>query len=459
MTPAPGPPPGPAAPPPPVWRVVAGLAGPALAQQGLLFALQLFDRFLTGRFATSQQAALTTANYIYWFTTAYAVVVNAGATAVVGRFVGARDFAGAGRAAGQALVLAAGFGAAAGAAGVVFAPTLVRALNLSDEAAAAAAAYLRPLAVCLPFAMVEAGGIACLIGAGDTRTGLKVLAAVVAVNAPLAWGLSGGFGPAADFGFVGIAWGTALSHVGGCGLVVATLARGRYGLRVTARDLWPDFGLVGRLLRVSVPAAVDSMSIGLFQFVFLGMVNRLGDVAASAHGIAIQLEGLGYLSGVAFGTAAASLTGRALGAGRPGLAARGGWTALALGAGVMSVMGGVFAAFARPMFGAFCRAPDQADVIEAGVPVLRLVACAMPALAATIVLTQALRGAGDTRVPVVFTWVGFLGVRLPAAYVLTHPAVGLGLFGAWLAMVADIYVRGAFFLARFAGGKWKATKV
>ena len=58
-----------------------------------------------------------------------------------------------------------------------------------------------------------------------------------------------------------------------------------------------------------------------------------------------------------------------------------------------------------------------------------------------------------------FTWLGFLAVRIPLAYLLTAPALGLGLFGAWLAMAADLWVRGAFFLARFAGGRWKRARV
>ena len=57
-----------------------------------------------------------------------------------------------------------------------------------------------------------------------------------------------------------------------------------------------------------------------------------------------------------------------------------------------------------------------------GVPVLRLIAFAMPALASTMIFTAALRGAGDTRVPVLFTWVGFLAFRIPLAYLLTGPA-------------------------------------
>jgi Na+-driven multidrug efflux pump len=126
---------------------------------------------------------------------------------------------------------------------------------------------------------------------------------------------------------------------------------------------------------------------------------------------------------------------------------------------MMSVMGAVFYTLAPAMFKLFCPDPGQQPVIDVGVPVLRLIAFAMPALASTMILTAALRGAGDTRVPVLFTWVGFLAVRIPLAYLLTAPAFGLGLLGAWLAMTADIYVRGAFFLWRFVGGRWKHALV
>src|SRR5262249_55700622 len=70
-----------------------------------------------------------------------------------------------------------------------------------------------------------------------------------------------------------------------------------------------------------------------------------------------------------------------------------------------------------------------------------------------------LRGAGDTRVPVLFTWLGFFLVRIPLAYLLTQQRFGLGLLGAWLAMFADLVVRGVFFLLRFAGGRGEAMKV
>jgi Na+-driven multidrug efflux pump len=60
---------------------------------------------------------------------------------------------------------------------------------------------------------------------------------------------------------------------------------------------------------------------------------------------------------------------------------------------------------------------------------------------------------------VLFTWVGFLAVRIPLAYLFTGQTFNLGLVGAWLAMIADLHVRGAFFWWRFAGGRWQRARV
>ena len=81
-----------------------------------------------------------------------------------------------------------------------------------------------------------------------------------------------------------------------------------------------------------------------------------------------------------------------------------------------------------------------------------------------------LRGAGDTRVPVLFTLIGFFVVRIPLAYYLSLDSfeapyfgsiqgLGKGLYGCWMAMSADILVRGIFFMLRFAHGAWKKQKV
>jgi len=460
--------------------VVITLALPVLVQQMLLLCIQLSDRYLGGHLTeispgvtgdpAAYQAAQTTAQYLSWFITSYVFLVSIGSTALVARFTGGGDRQRAIRTTHQSLLLAIVLGLAGSILGYVFRHEMVYVLQLRGEAAGYAATYLAPMFLFLTFQVIESAGIACLVGAGDTRTGLYVMAGVAVVNLPVAWGLCMGLGPLPALGFVGISLGTALSHLFGGLAVLMILARGRFGLSLQIGMFWPDWNLLGRLLRVSIPAGIDSMSVTICQLWFLSLVNRLGDVASGAHGIALVWEALAYLSGSAFGTTAMTLVGQNLGAGRPDQAAKSAWTAFGLGCGLMSTMGLIFFTLAPWMFLLFCPDASQTPIVEAGVPVLRLVAFAMPALASSIIFTAALRGAGDTLVPVVFSWIGFLGVRIPLAYILAFPfldlgplghlpGADLGLKGAWLAMCADIMVRGVFFIWRIAGGSWKRKRV
>jgi putative MATE family efflux protein len=460
----------------PTWRLVLSLAWPALVQQLLVLTVTLSDRLLAGRFQhvdaeqqVASQAAQTTAAYLGWFITSYSILVSVGSTALVARFIGAGDRRSAIHVTNQSLLLALVLGLLGSLAGVAGDATLVELLQLQGPAARFAEDYLRPLFLLLVFQVIESAGIACLVGAGDTRTGLWVLGGVAVINVPLAWAFFHGLGPLHGLGFTGIAVGTAVSHTLGALVVVTVLFRGRAGLHLRLRLLAPHPDLLRRLLRVSVPAAADSLSVAVGQLWFISIINGLGDAPEAAHGIALGWEALGYLSGAAFGTAAMALVGQNLGAGEPGRAARSGWTAFALGGALMTLMGGVFFVLAPQMFLLFCPDPGQEAIIKEGVPVLQLIAFAMPPLASCIIFTSALRGAGDTRVPVLFTWLGFFAVRIPLAYLLTRPyfdlgwttvpGFNLGLIGAWLAMCVDIVVRGVFFLARFASGRWQRVCV
>jgi putative MATE family efflux protein len=469
--------------PPPSWRQVIGLSLPALGHQGLAFAILLSDRYLVGHLESTDQAAVqaaqTTAHYLAWFITCYNVLVTVGSTALVARCIGGGERRLAIEVTHQSLLLAVVLGTIATTwaflGGIRW---MVHVLNLEGAAADYATDYALILFGLLVFQTIEVAGIACLVGAGDTRTGLFVMIGVTLVNVPLAWGFGWGIGPFAPLGFVGIALGTALSHTLGGLVVLGVLLRGRFGLKLELGLFKPRFDLMYRLLRISIPAGFDSLSVVAGQFWFLGIVNTLGDVASSAHGIALVWEGLGYLSGAAFGTAAMTLVGQNLGARRPDQAARAGWMAFTLGCVIMTLMGVTFFVFAPEMFKLFCPHPSQQPIIDAGIDVLRLVAYAMPPLASTIVFTSALRGAGDTRVPVIFTWIGFFVVRIPLAYVLSlndytlsidvYPiswsighlwGLDLGLRGCWLAMIADLILRGVFFFARFAHGAWKKQRV
>jgi putative MATE family efflux protein len=289
-----------------------------------------------------------------------------------------------------------------------------------------------------------------------------VMLLVNAINVGLSWSLVQGLGPFPRLGFPGIATGTAVGEGIGGAVVLVLLARGRSGLKIGTAGLVPVWPEIRRILRISLPAAGESLTNVLCQLWFLSVISRLGATATAAHGVAIRCESIAFLTVTAFAVAASTLTGQYLGAGRPDLAARAARTAWGLGLGILTALGVLLYSQAGPMFTIFTGGRQPA-VAELGVPVVRVVAFALPALATIMVLSGALRGAGDTRWPWVIVFFGYLAVRLPLAYWLTFPPAeggwGLGLYGAWIAMLVDLCVRAALVAARFLHGGWKRTRV
>lgn len=454
---------------------VLSLTWPALVLQFMHLVINLWDRFLAGRllqvhsdYSISIQAAQTTGQYFAWLISSYSVLVTVGSTALIARMIGAKDITSASKVVQHSFLVALLLGILAGLFGILVLPLILPAIGLQGNAAIEAYKFLLFIFLFLPFQLIESAFISCLVGAGDTRTGLLVLGGVAMVNVPLSYflatGVHGWNGP---LGFSGIALGTSLSHFLGCVVVCVLLLRGKSNLKWNFR-LPIEKGLLKRILRISIPAGLDSLSIGIGQFLFLGIVNSLGEVSAGAHGIALGWEAMGYLSGGAFGTAATALVGLNLGAEQPREASRCAWAAYFLGAGFMSLMGMLFFVFAEPMFLIFCPDPSQAEIVKVGAPVLRLIAFAMPFLASCIVITSALRGAGDTRMPVVYTWIGFFLLRIPCAFVFARNYEGdqqwlgflaMGLLGAWLSMFIDLLVRGVLLLYRFKSGAWRMIQV
>ena len=446
-----------------IVRQVTWLAIPVLIEQALLYLVGLSDTLLTGRYLSEEHlAAVTVASYLLWFLASLMTVVSVGANALVARLIGSDQPEAARRIGQQAMLMAWVVGVLTAVLGVTLAPSAFSVLDLRGTAGAFAVQYLRIVLAAAPLVACTTVGIALLRGAGDTRTGMWVMILVNAINVVTSWSLVVGFGPLPAMGFRGIATGTALAEGVGGVVVLILLTRGRSGLRFEWRGLVPVWGDIRRVLRVSLPAAGESLTNIACQLWFLGLINRLGPTATAAHGVAIRCEALAFLTITAFSVAASTLTGQYLGAGRPDLAARAGRVAWALGVVVLAGLGFVLYQRADSLFALFLGG-RQPPVAAMGVPVLRIVAFAMPALATINVLNGALRGAGDTRWPWLFVGVGFLAVRLPLTYLLTaseaRGGFGWSLQGAWIAMFADLHVRGGLVAARFLQGGWKAARV
>jgi Na+-driven multidrug efflux pump len=115
----------------------------------------------------------------------------------------------------------------------------------------------------------------------------------------------------------------------------------------------------------------------------------------------------------------------------------------------------VFTAVPQLLLGIFT---NDRRVIEAGVGALAIVGIAQPAQALIFSLGGALRGAGDTRFPLMATIVNWFVVRLPLAYLFAFP-LGFGLAGVWAGIAADYFVRAGLLAWRFNSGAWQRVRV
>ncbi len=447
------------------------LALPVLLEQILTIAVWISDRVLTGHYLrTEHLAAITLITYLLWLVVSTATFVSLGATAMVARLVGAGRYGAARMVTNQALFLTAGLSAGIVVIGLGLGDRIAAALQLRGQSAALATEYLFWMLPVVPLMLAQEVGIACLRGAGDMVAGLWVKGLVNAVNVAVSWSLVLGLGPFPRLGWAGIAIGTLVGFAVGGTLVLALLARGRRGLKLHVRWLAPRWPLLGRLLRIGVPGGADTLSIVGCQLWFISIINRLGSLATAAHGVAIGVESLAFLPGVAFQTAAATLAGQYLGAGDHRRAGRSVLMTLAAGGGLMAGVGVLLFSAPYPLASLFV-GREQADVARLAAPLLRTIALGIPALALLMILNGALRGAGDTRWPLLFSLIGFLGVRIPLAYGLAFDTIhvtwlstawtgwGLGVLGCWYAMVADLHVRAALVLYRFFHGGWKDVRV
>ena len=453
------------------FRPLFALALPVMAEESLNLLVGYTDWYLAGHFLPGEEpkAAMGLMSYVLWILPTLFSLISIGAMALVARFVGAGMRKEASHVVNQAMLL----GVVAAVLGILFfllgGQWFVSVMQLRPEAAELALRYIRIMTPAIPAIMIEQIGSACLRGSGDAVTGLIARVVLNAVNMFLATVLVTGWGPFPNLGWDGLAIGTATGHSIGGLIILGMLFRGRNGMRLQFDWPRPDRETIRRILRIGLPGGFDASAVVVCHLIYVSIINALGTEASAAHGLALQIEALAYLPGSAFHVAAATLAGQALGAGEPRRAVRSVVTAAICGVAVMSLAGLFFYLVGEHLARFFIGRPT--DLTRHAGELLKIVACGCPALALLTVLTGGLRGSGDTRVPLMITFIGLAGVRIPLACFLAWdfvplpftgtslPGLGLGVGGAWLAMVLDAWLRSQLVLLRFLHGGWKRVRV
>lgn len=452
-------------------RPVLRLVLPVLLEQFLALTVGFTDKWLAGNlFADAEPlAAVGLVAYCLAFLPVPFAVPAVAATALVARAVGAGDGPAARRAAAQALLVGMAIVAGAAVLLILGGGTLLGWLGLPAGSTTLAGRYLAVVLPVLPAVMLIHVGMAALRGAGAMVAGLVGMTVVNLVNAGASFALATGFGGLPRLGWEGLAWGTAVGYLAGAVCVAALLAK---RLAPRAADWRPDPETLRRIGRVGLPAGGDALANAACHLAFLSIVNRLGDVAAAAHSVAVTIESLAFLPGTAFQVAAATLAGQFLGAQDERRARGSVWLAAVACLTFMTCAAAGFLWSADPLAAWFTGGPgSQPEVASLTARLVRIVAFAQPPLALLMVLSGGLRGGGATRPPLVVNFLGLLVIRLPLAILLAWPDVTLpgglgtlhaaswGAVGAWVAMAADLTARGLAMLVIFSRIRWSRVAV
>ena len=192
---------------------------------------------------------------------------------------------------------------------------------------------------------------------------------------------------------------------------------------------WPGIILsrIGSLLKLGVPAAGQIvMEVGAFGAATV-MAGRLTPAALAAHQIALNCAAFSYMVPLGTSAAAAVAVGHAVGAGDGPRARRAGWLAIAIGVSFMACAAVVFLLAPHAILIVYT---NQEAVVSMGVPLLALAAAFQIFDGIQTISTGALRGLGETRMPMLANFAGYWVFGLPLGYVLCFRH-GQGIFGLW----------------------------
>lgn len=443
------------------------LAVPAMLALLTQTAINLIDTYLIGLLPeperTHGQAMLSLAMTLLWAVGGFLSAISVGTQALVGRRVGQKEPFEGGAVLANALVVALVSSTAMACVCIPLIPKFFAWSSSDPDYVRIATAYTKWRFVGLISMVVTAAFKSFYDGTGRTYVHFWAAVLMNVVNAVLCWLLIFG-----NFGFprmgaegAGLAAAIA-SWVGVFAMLV-------FSLRAVDRVKYQPYrrgtlstATMRKLAQLSVPSGVATTVVmtgfALFIYIVQKIDNRVSLVhgGAPVHGAAttiiIQVLSLTFFSCLAFGVSTATLVAQSLGARDPDSAERYAWSSVKLAVIAFGLIGACEVAFPEFWLGLFTKSPE---VIAVGASSMRLMGAAGPFIAAGMILTQALFGAGNPRFVMKVEVALHFGMLLPTA-VLGGLVLGGGLFGVWSAAALYAVLLTAIMTWKFRSNSWKS---
>ncbi len=431
------------------------LAIPMVLEMVLESLFAVVDVFWVGRLGADAIATVGLTESILSLVIAVGFGLGMSTTAMVARRIGEKDPADAAVAGVQAIVLGLATSAVIGVPCWIYASRLLQLMGASPQIVAIGSGYARiALGGCGAILMLFLNN-AIFRGAGDAAIAMRLLWVSNIINLILDPCLIFGWGPFPKLGVTGAALATLVGRSIGVLYQFYRLLRGTERIRILTSQLRVDFGVLLRLVRVSITgilqfAIADVSWIGLVR-----IVSLFGSAALAGYTIAIRIVIFVILPSWGLSNAAATLVGQNLGAKQPERAEQSVWRTGLYNMIFLGTVGVFFVFFAEPVIRLFTHDPS---VVPLAVSCLRIISYGNIGYAYGMVMLQAFNGAGDTVTPTIVNFFGFWLLEIPLAYALAVP-LHFRADGAYFAIVIAETAIAAAGILLFRRGRWKRQQI
>lgn len=416
------------------FAVAAPLAGANLAQM----AMQVTNAVMVGHLGAVALAAAGLGSALYATLLMTSQGVLTAVAPLAAHAIGADDHPTLGGVAGAGLIVAALLAAPVVAILAAF-PVLLGMLGYEPELVAGIDSFLDAVAWGAPAYLGAAVLRFLLVAAFRARSVMVISLIAVPLNAALNWVLIFGHFGVPGLGIVGSALATTivqwliLTCFAGYLWLTPTRIPVRLG-RIVLRE-------IPRILRLGLPiGALRGLEIGLFVTTGV-LMGVLGADALGAHQLVFNVVGVCFMVPLGLGQAATVRVAFQLGSGAPGAARRAGLVALAIGAAFMIGSAALLLAAPQTLIGLYLDLGDPANqgLVAVALQLFLIAALFQVFDGAQVIAVGALRGYGDTAVPMLIAALGYWAIGFAGGCILAFP-LGFGAVGLWSGLAMGLAV-------------------
>ena len=438
-----------------VNRAIVLLAIPMILEMAMESLFAVVDAFFVGQIGQGALATIGFTESVLTLVYGLAFGLAMGTTAVVARRWGEKDYRGAAKSSGTAVMIAVSMSVVFGILGYLYAPHILGLMGAEQAVIDTGSDYTRIMISTQIVIMLLFLHNAIFRGAGNAAAAMRALWLANGINIVLDPMLIFGIGPFPEMGVTGAAVATCIGR--GCGVLfqVYLLYFSGKTIRIHPRDLGFDWELVKKILKVGAGGAGQFLIASASWIFLMKIMSQYGTAVVDGYTASIRVIIFAILPAWGMSNAAATLVGQNLGAKEPGRAAESVWIAARYAMLFLLFVSLCMLAFAPQILDIFTNDPET---IRAGAMSLRIIAAGYPFFAYGMVLTNAFNGAGDTRTPTILNLVCFWALQIPVAWLLANP-VGWEEYGVYLGVVISETILALSAIYLFRLGKWKLVEV